>query len=311
MKLEVLHVPDCPNLPPMLQRLGEVTDRPVTTRVIESDAEAAEFGMAGSPTLLIDGVDPFAATDGCDCGVSCRLYRDPDGRIVSAPSVEQLRDALAAAGQAAAGAAGAAGEVLSAWRTRALPLDPVERSVQQAILRTFAATGHPTTPGDLDAVTAGSGRGSAEVLTALHDVYAMCAIDALGMSAMLAQDSRIESVDVTTGQPITVTTSHSHTSWKPADQRSSPRPGPDPRPGRSRSAWCPAVRAPTRHQLIAAARAGTVHRISTNPGGRTPWSSDTTRWSSVAVCPGSRWRCGPGGTAGLPSSRRRSSAAPV
>jgi hypothetical protein len=60
MRLEVLHVPDCPHLAPLLVRLREVTDLPITTRVIDSDAEAAQFGMAGSPTLLIDGVDPFA-----------------------------------------------------------------------------------------------------------------------------------------------------------------------------------------------------------------------------------------------------------
>jgi len=94
MKLEVLHVPDCPNLQPMLERLAEVTDLPVTTRVIENAADAARYGMAGSPTLLIAGVDPFTAAGQCECGVSCRLYRDHDGRIVSAPSVEQLRDAI-------------------------------------------------------------------------------------------------------------------------------------------------------------------------------------------------------------------------
>jgi hypothetical protein len=97
MKLEVLHVPDCPNLSPMLERLAQVTDLPVVTRVIDSDAEAARFGMAGSPTLLIDGVDPFTSRDQCECGVSCRLYRAENGRIVSAPSVEQLRDAITAA----------------------------------------------------------------------------------------------------------------------------------------------------------------------------------------------------------------------
>jgi hypothetical protein len=101
MKLEVLHIPDCPNLPPLLERLAAVTDLPVTTRVIDSDNEAAEFGMAGSPTLLINGVDPFATGDDGDCGVSCRLYRDQDGRIVPAPSVEQLRHAITAAGQSA------------------------------------------------------------------------------------------------------------------------------------------------------------------------------------------------------------------
>jgi hypothetical protein len=92
MRLEVLHVPDCPNLEPLLERLAQVTDLPVVTRVIETDADAARFAMAGSPTLLVDGVDPFAA--GGECGVSCRLYRDDAGRVVSTPSVEQLRGAL-------------------------------------------------------------------------------------------------------------------------------------------------------------------------------------------------------------------------
>jgi alkylmercury lyase-like protein len=94
MRLEVLHVPDCPNLLPLLERLAQVTDLPVVTRVIETDADATQFGMAGSPTLLVDGVEPFAAAGECECGVSCRLYRDDDGRIVPAPSVEQLRVAI-------------------------------------------------------------------------------------------------------------------------------------------------------------------------------------------------------------------------
>jgi hypothetical protein len=49
------------------------------------------------------------------------------------------------------------------------------------------------------------------------DVYAMCAIDALGISSMLGQDSLIESVDVTTGQPVSVTTRDGHTSWEPTE----------------------------------------------------------------------------------------------
>ncbi len=213
MKLEVLHVPNCPNLAPMLQRLAEASDLPVTTRLIETDADAAEFGMAGSPTLLIDGADPFAAGDDCGCGVSCRLYRDPDGRIVPAPSVEQLRAAITAADQPHDTTT--PGEVLSAWRTRALPLDPTEKAVQQAVLRAFAATGHPPTPRNLDAFTADSSRGATEILTALHDVDAMCAIDALGIAAMLDQDTRIESFDVTTGEQVTVTTTAGRTVWEP------------------------------------------------------------------------------------------------
>ena len=41
--LEVLHVPDCPNLAPLLARLRAVTDLPVTTREITNAADAAKL----------------------------------------------------------------------------------------------------------------------------------------------------------------------------------------------------------------------------------------------------------------------------
>lgn len=94
MRLEVLHVPDCPNLPPLLARLAQVTELPIDTRVIDNDSDAARFGMAGSPTLLINGIDPFTSSGGGACRVSCRLYRDEGGRLDPVPSVEQLRGAL-------------------------------------------------------------------------------------------------------------------------------------------------------------------------------------------------------------------------
>jgi hypothetical protein len=52
--------------------------------------------MRGSPTLLIDGRDPFAYADppDRDFGLSCRIYRDEHGRAVPATSVTQLHDAI-------------------------------------------------------------------------------------------------------------------------------------------------------------------------------------------------------------------------
>jgi hypothetical protein len=44
----------------------------------------------------------------------------------------------------------------------------------------------------------------------------MCAIDALGIASMLDQDTVITSVDVASGQPITVATRDGHTRWEPA-----------------------------------------------------------------------------------------------
>jgi len=47
-------------------------------------------------------------------------------------------------------------------------------------------------------------------------VFSMCAIDALGMAAMLGRDITIESRDPYTGQAITVTIHNGHTSWVPS-----------------------------------------------------------------------------------------------
>lgn len=250
MKLEVLHVTDCPNLEPMLERLAEATDLPIDVREIITDDEAAALGMNGSPTLLVDGIDPFASHDACASGVSCRLYRDPDGRIVPAPSVDQLRAALAQVKHSVQErVAEQASEVLSAWRSRAVPFDPIEKALHHTILRTFAATGRPPASSELDATTTAGGRSTSEVLSALHeadairldadgeiavaypfstrptrhrvriadrvDAYAMCAIDALGISAMLDQDTCIESLDVTSGAPVTVTMTVDGIIWEP------------------------------------------------------------------------------------------------
>jgi predicted DsbA family dithiol-disulfide isomerase len=97
MKLTVLVVPDCPHAALMEARLGSALvgrhDVQVTWRVVGDEAQAAETGLRGSPTLLIDGKDPFAEPDQ-PASLSCRLYRDHTGRVDGAPSVAALRNAL-------------------------------------------------------------------------------------------------------------------------------------------------------------------------------------------------------------------------
>jgi hypothetical protein len=97
MMLEILHVPDCPNVAILEARLAEVlVDHPavqVTRQVIATEEDAERTGMTGSPTLLVDRVDPFARP-GPQPGLSCRLYADEDGRPGPAPSVGQLRRVL-------------------------------------------------------------------------------------------------------------------------------------------------------------------------------------------------------------------------
>jgi hypothetical protein len=101
MELTLLTVPDCPHAAAFEERLAAaLAGHPgavVRRREIADDQEAATTGMHGSPTLLIDGIDPFARADQAP-SLSCRLYQDEAGRAGGAPSVAALRHALAAAG---------------------------------------------------------------------------------------------------------------------------------------------------------------------------------------------------------------------
>jgi hypothetical protein len=100
MELVLLTVPDCPNTAAFEQRLAAaLAGRPeavVRRRVIASEQEAAQEGMHGSPTLLVDGTDPFAAP-GQPTSLSCRLYTDVSGRAGPVPSIAELQRVLTAA----------------------------------------------------------------------------------------------------------------------------------------------------------------------------------------------------------------------
>lgn len=98
VRLQVLHVPGCPHVVVLTARLAQLTgDRvQVEARTVRNEDEAVLLGMRGSPTLLIDGTDPFTA------GVqppslSCRLYPGEDGALTGVPSLAQLRQAIASA----------------------------------------------------------------------------------------------------------------------------------------------------------------------------------------------------------------------
>lgn len=97
VELTILMVPECPHVPVLDDRLVEVlagrVGVAVLRRVITDDREAARSGMRGSPTLLIDGVDPFA-DQAIPPSLACRIYRASDGRTEPVPSVAALRRAL-------------------------------------------------------------------------------------------------------------------------------------------------------------------------------------------------------------------------
>jgi hypothetical protein len=102
MRLTVLSVPGCPHVALLEDRLAEVIGRrpgvPITHRLIHSEEQAARYGMHGSPTLLVNGVDPFASP-GQPTTVSCRLYPHDGGGADGAPSSDQIRDAIGARGE--------------------------------------------------------------------------------------------------------------------------------------------------------------------------------------------------------------------
>ncbi len=97
MELTLLTVPACPNAAVFEERLAAALaghpDTVVRRREVTDEREAAEAGMHGSPTLLVDGVDPFAAP-GQPPSLSCRRYRDATGRADGAPPVDALRRVL-------------------------------------------------------------------------------------------------------------------------------------------------------------------------------------------------------------------------
>ena len=93
MKLEIMQVPGCPGADLLDARLAELGHSRVIRRVVTSQADAERLGLTGSPTLLVDGADPFARP-GQPPSVSCRLYLDEQGHRSPAPSPGQLRAAL-------------------------------------------------------------------------------------------------------------------------------------------------------------------------------------------------------------------------
>ena len=76
MQVTVLAVPGCPHLPLLQERLARVLDGlpevTVCWQVIATEGDAARSGIHGSPTILIDGLDPFAEP-GQPASLSCPL----------------------------------------------------------------------------------------------------------------------------------------------------------------------------------------------------------------------------------------------
>ena len=96
--LWLLVTPDCPHraaaaalLRTALDDVG-LTGTEFATAVVATAEEATRIGFIGSPTILVDGEDPFAVP-GARPGLACRIYPSPTGPT-GLPPLRELRQAL-------------------------------------------------------------------------------------------------------------------------------------------------------------------------------------------------------------------------
>jgi hypothetical protein len=234
----VLMVPGCPTADVLRERLAEALagrdDVRVEWQEVHGEAEAVRLGMHGSPTLRVNGADPFVR-EGEAASLSCRVG-------AGAPSADRLRAVL--------GEAWAAEVVGRGGRGRLARVEGGQRAAQQAVLRAFATHGRAPTEEELSAVAEPFGVSAERVLAELAaadylsldddgriraaypfspvptahrvriaggpQVWAMCAVDALGIAPMLGRDVEIRSADPATGQAITVAFRGGTAVWEPA-----------------------------------------------------------------------------------------------
>jgi hypothetical protein len=91
VNIEILHIDDCPNWEEAGRRVraaldaSNIRDAGITYRLLPTRE-------AGSPTILLDGVEAFP-TDGRTSDLACRIYRTPTG-YAGVPTLDQLVEAL-------------------------------------------------------------------------------------------------------------------------------------------------------------------------------------------------------------------------
>jgi hypothetical protein len=107
MRVQVLHVVDCPNAELARVRVREAARRAgvaidLREEIVTDERTAVAAGMRGSPTVLVGGRDVVTAA-GETPALSCRLYRS-DAGYDGAPPVDAIASAIAAAVEGGAGA---------------------------------------------------------------------------------------------------------------------------------------------------------------------------------------------------------------
>lgn len=97
MRVQLLYFDGCPHWTVMEERLREALilsgfPQAIEHCLVETPEQADEYRFAGSPSILLDGRDPFASSPS-KVGLTCRVYSTPDG-AAGTPTLEQLVAAI-------------------------------------------------------------------------------------------------------------------------------------------------------------------------------------------------------------------------
>ena len=98
MQLTIRYFDGCPNWQTAETRSREVLDElglgdhEIELEEVSTPEDAERLRFRGSPTILLDGEDPFA-DESAPFGLSCRIYRT-EGGFDGSPSRAQLRELL-------------------------------------------------------------------------------------------------------------------------------------------------------------------------------------------------------------------------
>ena len=98
MDVRLLYFDGCPNWTVAEERLRAALARvgldgeSIKRVLVDTPEDAQRLGFIGSPTILLEGRDPFA-TGAEQPTLACRVFSTPDGRA-GAPTLDQLVEAL-------------------------------------------------------------------------------------------------------------------------------------------------------------------------------------------------------------------------
>ena len=99
MEVTLRYFDGCPNWKEAQAHLEVLGDEgfhlEIGHQLIDTPELAAQVGFRGSPTILLNGADPFADPD-APVGLTCRVYQTDTG-FDGSPSIDQLRAAIEAA----------------------------------------------------------------------------------------------------------------------------------------------------------------------------------------------------------------------